>query len=204
MPNSFIVKTGRATYIALVLAFLIPVIVGACLLGYARYYRSIAKTFDCYPVEGCRWDIDGDGVIDRLNLATEPIQNDLHHTRLKIFISSNDYKQESLNIEYVHIDNSLRTHVAFLVEGHGRKLVIYDTANEDQFFYWDGRQFQPHLNPSTLEETVRTAMALQDDTGGHHTQILVGLAFVATSIVYYLLLLLVTVWLVFSRRAKLP
>ncbi|MDI1241203.1 MAG: hypothetical protein PSX80_04705 [bacterium] len=204
MPNCFIVKTGRATCRALVLAFLIPVIVGAFLFGYARYYGSIAKTHDCYPVENCRWDVDGDGVIDRLTLTTEPNLTDLRDTRLRIFISSNNHKREVLNIEYVHIDNSLRTHVAFFVEGQARKLVIYDTANENQFFYWDGQRFQPHTNPSTLETTVRKAMALQDDTGGHHTQILVGLAFVATSIVYYLLILLVTAWLAFSRRAKLP
>ena len=203
MPEKQSINFGKGTAAIVFAALVLPALIGLSILSYFYYYVQIAEQYDCYPLENCQFDFDGDGTVDRINLVDESIPNKRIHVRLKLFVKLEGSEREALNLEYVGVDNSYRTHLAFLEEGSQRKVVIYDTKNEHQFFIWNGNEFQPSNNPSEKEKSIRKAMWFRDDTGGHHGQVLVVVAYAGIAVLYYVLLFSIIIYLIFSRRRRL-
>jgi len=160
----------------------------------------LAKIYECNPVDNCSFDLNGDGVVDKVKIITEPKEKAPYHSRVKIYVS--EHVTPDLNIENVHVDNTYRTHLAYIEENNLKKIVIYDTVNTDQFFHWNGSTLSPSSTPSYLEKRVRAAMAIGDDTGGFHTRIIFEFGFFYFSIVYYVGLVLSIVIFLFWRRSR--
>ena len=200
MPNKRPFSLGNRTAAILLVAIVLPAIVGFSIFSYLYLYDQIAQQYDCYPLEECKYDFDGDGILDRIDLVNEPKPDERIHVRLKLFVDRENAEKEVLNLKYVPIDNSFRTHLAFLEESGLRKIVIYDTENEHQFFVWNGNGFQTSSNPSQMERKIRKAMWFRDDTGGHHKQLLVKVGYSGFAVIYYVLLISIILYLFLSGR----
>jgi hypothetical protein len=158
--------------------------------NYYKYYEEIAKKYECYPVDDCKSDFDGDGKPDVFT-DTE---------RLIILAGS----QQILNIKYDHTDGTFRTHVAVFEEKDVKKLVVYDTINTEQFFYWDGNKLSPTKERTQLEFEIWKAMSLNDDTGGFNEKINLDLIFMFIFGLYYFVLIgSVCMYIYFKRKLKL-
>ena len=203
MEISTVAKTSkRRNFAIIVVVFsLVPVLIWVAVnRNYARL-DHLARTYECYPVETCLFDLNSDGVVDRIETSAEPTKDDPYQYRLKIYLS-NTVSQPALNLEKVHVDNTFRTHLAYLEENGIKKIVVYDTVNPDQFFYWDGSKLLPATRPSELEQRIRAAMALGDDTGGFNERIFFELGFTALCFAYYFVLILVVAIYWFWRRSR--
>ena len=203
MEINAVTKTSnlRNLVILVVVFSLVPVIIWVVVTrNYASLDRLAAK-YECYPVDKCSFDLNSDGTVDRIEISIEPTHDDPYYSRLKIYVS-NALTQPDLNIEKVHVDNTFRTHLAYLEENGIKKIVVYDTVNPVQFFYWDGSKLLPALQPSELERRVREAMALGDDTGGFNTRIVFQSGFAAFCFVYYFVLIATIAIYFFRRRSR--
>lgn len=167
---------------------------------YYDRYDEIAKKYECYPFADCNADFDRDGIRDWIENVDEPKGGD-HDFRLKFFLNDKGQKREILNIRYDNTDGTFRTHVALLEEKGISKVVIYDTNNQGQFYYWDRQRLSPRENPSLLEWEIRTAMGLSDDTGRAERR-LFELLWIPLLGLYYLLLA-ITIGCVVHYRRKL-
>src|SRR5438128_1861380 len=87
---------------------------------YDQYYENIAKKYDCFPIETCKADFNGDGKMDIFTIVDEPNDVWQHYYRLKIFVEENNQSKEILNIRYDLIGNNYRTHIA-VFENYERK-----------------------------------------------------------------------------------
>ena len=181
--------------------------------NYYERYEAIAKKYECYPVETCKADFNGDGKLDRFMLVDEPNEVYLkNYYRLKIYVEENNQPKEILNIRYDGIDNTYRTHIAVVEQFGEKKLIIYDTINKEQFYVWDGSRLSPiwdgkELDVSKeraiLEREIQKAMALEDDTGGFNEKIMFRTSIYSHFVLYYLMLLTtVGIFLYFSRKSK--
>lgn len=202
MRRSEIPKPTLRTQGFVAITLLLPLLIGFFIFGYYGAFRQIALRYDCDPLRHrCEFDIDGDGRVDRLEVVKEPRPESPYHTRLKVYLDGSEVASQLLDIEYTMIDNSFRTHVAFLIEDGERKLIIYDTVNPYQFFVWNGRTLVPSANPSLTQLTIRKAMALQDDTGGFHSEIIVKVLYFLSVSLFYAAAGLV---MLLSRSLKSP
>lgn len=168
---------------------------------YERLDR-LADSHECYPFETCTFDLNGDGTLDHVEISSEPTELDRYHSRLKVFVSPSQ-PDPALNVEYVHVDGTFRTHLAYLEEAGVKKIVLYDTLNPQQFFSWNGSELVSSTSPTYLETQIRDAMALRDDTGGFNTRIGFDLVIGSLCIAYYLLLIFVTCAYLVWRRKRL-
>lgn len=193
--------TPKPRIIIIILMFLLPIMIGGVVyeVWFGKNGR-LTKKYECYPLHQCQFDINNDGIADRIESVNEPRPEEKYHLRLKIHVLERGTEREILNIENVNIDNTFRTHLAVLEENGTNKIVIYDTKNTEQFFHWNGTALIPTEDPSNLEQRIRTAMSMNDDTGGHHTRIFVELAFFLFCGLYYFLL--VTTLLVLRSYRK--
>jgi hypothetical protein len=166
---------------------------------YARY-DEIARKYECYPFANCNADFNQDGIRDWIETVYEP-KNGEHNYRLKFFLNNKGQTREILNIRYENTDGSFRTHVALLEEQGISKVVIYDTNNQGQYYYWDGQRLSLTERPSPVEMEIRTAMGLRDDTG--RAQILQFELLGIPVLGLYYLLLAITIGCVVHYRRKL-
>lgn len=181
IPKSILRTQGFVAFVLFV-----PLLIGLFIFGYYAAFRQIASRYDCDPLRHrCEFDIDGDGRVDRLEVITKPRPESEYHTRLKVYLDGSEVASHLLDIEYILIDNSFRTHVAFLIEDGERKLIIYDTVNPYQFFVWNGSTLVPSAGPSLTELTIRKAMAMQDDTGGFRSEIIVKVLYFLSLSLFY-------------------
>lgn len=201
--------------ITLISIFIIPII----LLSFAFYkfkqsyefYDHLGKQYDCYPFEECNFDVDGDSKTDIIKIVNDSKKEGVYNHRLKLFLQK-EVPQKVLDIKYNATDGTLRTHIAFLVENNKRKIIIYDTINENQFFYWSGKKLEISNNPSFKEKQIRQALAYNDETGGFYRKSFFtkGLAyplFIGSLLIYLsLLTLLALVYFYFTkyRNKSLP
>jgi len=165
--------------------FIAPFLVLLPTYNYYRHFKEVAKKHECYPIETCQTDFDGDGNSDRFLIVNEPNENERYNLKLKIFTGANN---EILDIKYDSTDNSLRTHIAVFEENGQKKLVIYDTLNSEQYYHWNGAKLVPAKDISNQEREIRKAMSLQDDTGGFRTRGVLELLLIPIITIYYLLL----------------
>lgn len=165
--------------------FIAPFLVLLPTYNYYSHYKDVAKKYDCYPIETCQSDFDGDGNSDRFLIVDESNENERYNYKLKIFTGANN---EILNIKYETTDNTLRTHIAVFEEKGQKKLIIYDTLNAEQFYHWNGEKLVAAKDISNEEREIRKAMSLQDDTGGFRTRSLFELLLIPIFAIYYLLL----------------
>lgn len=189
---------------AFAIFFFLPLLGLLALDRYYAYYENLAEQYECFPFEECKFDINGDNISDRIEISSEPKPEERYHERLRIWLRDGNTERVVLNLENVHVDGTFRTHLAILRENGFNKIVIYDTANPNQFFTWNGSELVPSENPSELEKTVRYALGIGDDTGGFHTRLILELGYFAAAGVYYFALaILVAIVLASRKRAKL-
>jgi hypothetical protein len=191
----------------LLILVLIPIVIFYLVKNYYDYYDNLGKQYDCYPIEKCQIDIDGDLKSEIIKVIDESTPNNKFNLRLKVFLNREIERTEILDLKYDPTDNTLRTHIAFLVEDETRKFIIYDTKNEYQYFYWNGQQLVPSYNPSELEKEIRKALGYNDDTGGFHTKIFYPFLLIPVLIIYYSLFFIligVYVYLRKNRNLTLP
>ena len=169
--------------------------------NYYDYYENIAKKYECFPIETCQFDFNSDGKLDIFKIVDEPNEVWQHYYRLKIFVEENNQTKEILNIRFNPIKkNYYGTHLA-IAEIHERKeLVIYDTINKEQFFFWDGNQLSPIWDGKTIspgdelalwERSIQRAMYLEDDKGGFNEKSLIYKSITYIFGLYYLVLSIV-------------
>ncbi len=175
------------------IALIIPIIVFFSIKYHFEYYDSLGKKYDCYPIKDCKFDINGDSITDFVETVDESTRNDKFNYRLKVFLNENNAKKEILNLKYEPTDNTYRTHIAFVIENDKRKIVIYDTLNEHQFFYWNGQFLKHNDSPSPKEKQIRKALGYNDDTGGFRTKIFYPFFIIPMMFVYYFILFLVSI-----------
>jgi len=157
--------------------------------NYYKAYEDIAKKYECYPIENCLADFNKDGKNDTFLTNNEPTQIERVNYRLKVLVDSDGKEKEILNVNYDHTDNTLRTHVAVFEEDGKKKLIIYDTVNTEQFFFWDGNRLSPTPERTFLEREIWKAMSLEDDTGGFNQKIALDLTLIPLFGLYYIILL---------------
>jgi hypothetical protein len=168
------------------------------------YYESIAKKYDCYPIEICKSDFNNDGKADIFSVVNDPKEKERYNYRLKVFVEQNNQIKEILNIKYDQTDNTLRTHVAVFEENGQKKLLVYDTINTQQFFFWDGNQLLPTNERTQLESEIWKALSLEDDTGGFNEKILFDSTLIPLFTLYYLLLsTTIGMYFYFQKKLKL-
>jgi len=177
--------------------------------NYYRHYEEIARKYECYPIETCRADFNGDGKPDIFKIVDEPNELYRHYFRLKIFVEENNRPKEILDIRYDSKDNTYRTHVAVAQIYERKELIIYDTINKEQFFCWNGEQLTPIWDGKTPsidelavnEQNIRYAMSLNDDTGGFNQKIALDLTLTFLFALYYFVLAAaVGLYLYFRKR----
>ena len=172
--------------------------------NYYTYYESIAKKYDCYPIEICTSDFNNDGKADIFLIINEPNEKERYNYRLKVFVEQDNQIKEILNIKYDSTDGTLRTHVAVFEENSQKKLLIYDTINTQQFFFWDGNQLSPTKERTQLETEIWKAMSLEDDTGGFNQKIALDLTLIPLfGLYYFLLLTTIGMYFYFQKKLKL-
>lgn len=203
----------KALLIIFLLLFLYaPFIVVKPIPNYYRMYADLAKKYECYPIEMCKADFNGDGKIDLFTIVDEPNEIYRHYYWLKIFVEENNQPKEILNIRYDSIDDTYRTHIA-LFEQNGRKeLIIYDTINKEKFFFWDGERLSPiwdgkTISPGderpTMEMEIRKAMSFEDDTESLFNNIILQPALLLLFGLYYFVLLMsVGMYFYFQKKLK--
>lgn len=180
--------------------------------NYYRMYADLAKKYECYPIEMCKSDFNGDGKTDFLMIVDEPNEIYQHYYRLKIFVEENNQPKEILDIRYDSIDGTYRTHIA-LYENDGRKeLIIYDTINNENFFFWDGDRLSPIWDGKTIspaderpmmEYEIRKGMSLEDDTEGlFKNMILQSTLLLMFGLYYFVLLITVGMYFYFQKKLK--
>ena len=157
--------------------------------NYYQNYETIAKKYECYPIETCQADFNGDGKPDVFSRINEPNEKEGYFERLKIFVGNDNQTKEIFNSKYDHTDNTFRTHIAVFEENGQKKLVVYDTINPEQFFCWDGNKLSPTLNRTQLELEIWKAMSLNDDTGGFNQKIAIDSTLIFIFGLYYFVLL---------------
>jgi hypothetical protein len=195
----------KIVFVLLLLFLLVaPFLTVKPIKNYYKRYEEIARKYECYPIEKCVSDFNDDGKPDLITVVDEPNFQERFNYRLKIFVESSGEKKQILNVKYDPTDNTLRTHVAVLEEGGTKKLVIYDTINSQQFFFWDGETLSPSENLTVLEREIWNAMALEDDTGGFHQKIAIDLTLIPLFGLYYLVLFSsIGMCLYFRKKLKL-
>lgn len=186
--------------LAVVSSFWVPVVIWVVLTWNYASLDRLSRKYECDPVDKCSFDLNSDGAFDRIEISIEPTHDDPYYARLKLYVSEG-IAQPDLNIEKVHVDGTFRTHLAYLEENGIKKIVVYDTVNPVQFFYWDGSKLSPSSQPSELERRVREAMTLGDDTGGFNQRIFFELSLAAFCFAYYFVLILVITIYLFWRRS---
>lgn len=190
-----------------------PFAVSRQFTNYYERYEAIAKKYECYPVETCQADFNGDGKPDRFVMVDEPNDVYLHYYRLKIFIEENGVEKEILDLRYDQIDNTYRTHTAVVEQFGEKKLIIYDTVNKEPYYIWDGSRLAPVWDGKTPshpvieraihEREIRQAMALEDDTGGFNQKIMFQTSLYSLFALYYTMLsIAVGIYVYFTRRSK--
>jgi len=137
--------------------------------------EAIAKKYECYPVESCKADFNGDGKADIFTIADEPNEVFKHYYYLKIYVEENNQKKEILKIRYDLFRDNSRTHIAIVERYDQKELIIFDPINKEQFFIWDGSRLSPLWNGKELsfenerainERWISQAMGLGDVEGG--------------------------------------
>jgi hypothetical protein len=167
------------------------------IFDYYGHYEALAKKYECYPVETCRADFNGDGKPDIFRVVDEPNDVYQHYYRLEIYIEENGAPKQILKIPFDNIDGTYRTHIA-VAEFYGEKtLIIFDTINKEPYYIWDGERLSPlwdgkEMNPraerAIYEQSIRQAMALDDDMGGFNEKIMLKTSINSLLALYYLLL----------------
>ena len=165
---------------------------------YYAGYDEIARKYECYPFANCNADFNQDGIRDWVENVNET-KGAEHTFRLKFFLNDKGHTREVLNIRYENTDGSFRTHVALLEEQGVSKVVIYDTNNQGQYYYWDGQRLSLTESPSMLEMDIRTAMGLRDDTGRGQLR-LFEVLWIPVLGLYYLMLAIMIGCVVHYRR----
>jgi len=165
--------------------------------NYYEFYEKIAEKYECYPIETCKVDFNGDGKLDIFTIVDEPNETWQHYYRLKIFIEEDNQTKEILNIRYILVDSKYRTHVAIFENNPRKELVIYDTINKEKFFFWDGNQLSPIWNGKTQsideiaisENLISKAMSMEDEMGSVDEKSAVNLTLSYLFGLYYFVLL---------------
>lgn len=174
-----------------------PLLATKGIFNYYAHYEALAKKYECYPVETCRADFNGDGKPDVFKIVDEPNEVFLHYYWLEIYVEENGQPKQILKIRFDALDNTFRTHVA-VAELHGEQtLIVFDTLNKDPYYLWDGERLAPlgngnepslHAERPVYEQQIRQAMALEDDMGGFNEKILLKTSLNSLFALYYLLL----------------
>lgn len=184
--RKFVSKTfGILVFAVLVAA---PFIVVWPINNHYNRYEEIAKEYECYPIEQCKFDFNGDGKFDSFSVINEPTNAERYNYRLKIHVENGELQQEIINLSYDSTDNTLRTHLAPFEEKGVKKLVVYDTINPVQFFVWNGSELAAQQKRSLLERDIWNAMSLEDDTGGRWTKFGLELTLLVFFGLYYFVL----------------
>ncbi len=163
-------------------------------------FEKIAKEYECYPVENCRFDFNDDGKFDSFSIVNEPTNAERYNYRLKIHVENGGLAREIINLRYDSTDNTLRTHLAPFEESGVKKFIVYDTINPVQFFVWNGSELVVQQDRTLLEQEIWKAMSLEDDTGGRWTKFVLGLTFIALFGLYYFVLVIGAVLYIHLRR----
>lgn len=178
--------------------------------NYYKYYETIAEKYDCYPIETCKADFNGDGEMDIFTIVDEPNEEYRHNYRLKIFTNENNQPREIFNIRYDSTDRTFRTHIAVAESSERKQLIIYDTINVQQFYFWDGNKLSPISDDTNfILEDIHTreiwkAMSLEDDTGGFNQKMALDLTLIPLFGLYYLMLLTtIGTYFYFKKKTKL-
>ena len=122
---------------------------------------ELVKEYECYPLDACAADFNGDGLPARFEGAkTYAVTGEI-----KVI----EGKKEVLRLAYDHTDNTLRTHTAVHRENDKARLLIYDGASHKPplraAYEWNGEKLV-EVKPAGVEEEILSAMAAHDDTGG--------------------------------------
>lgn len=118
---------------------------------------ELVKAYECYPLNACVMDFNGDGIPARLEVAmTYAVGGDL-------IVS--DGGKEVLRLPYDHTDNTFRTHIAFHGEKDNARLLVYDGVPPGAAYEWNGDKLV-EVTPIGVEEEILSAMAAHDEKGG--------------------------------------
>jgi len=196
--RKFVSKTfGILVFVVLVVA---PFFVVGPINNHYNRYEEIAKEYECYPIEKCKFDFNGDGKFDSFSVVNEPTNAERYNYRLKIYVENGGLPREIINLRYDSTDNTFRTHLAPFEESGIKKLVVYDTINPVQFFVWNGSELAVQQERSLLERDIWNAMSLEDDTGGRWTKFGLEITLIAFFGLYYFVLVAGTVLYIHLQR----
>src|SRR5690606_2846322 len=172
--------------------FLAPILGGIAIFAYYQAYESLRAKYECQLPYLCKIDINGDGFLDTVEVVedTDPVSTNRYLLQVNLAYSPDP--NPILAVEYVNVDNTLRTHVAHVNDEGNSYLVIFDQVNEFQYYRWDGSTMEPVLAPSSHLRNVRHAMGLSDDLGGFGLKLVIMFGYVTFSLVYYLFLFVTT------------
>lgn len=196
----------------LLLLLYAPFIAIKPITNYYRSYGDLAKKYECYPIEMCEADFNGDGKKDIFTIVDEPNEIYQHYYHLKIFVEENDQPKEILNVRYDSTDNNFRTHIALYQAEDRKELIIYDTINKENFFFWDGDRLSPIWDGKTIssgderpmmELAIRKAMSLEDDTEGlFNNMILQPALLLLFGLYFFVLLTSAGMYFYFQKKLK--
>lgn len=182
-----------------------PIFIYFVVKDYYAYYDKLAKSYECYPMENCQVDIDGDSVFDSIKITRDMIssENPYNHPLIIISLKKDIEEVELLRLKCECADYTFRSYLAFFEEENKRKLVIYDTINENQFFYWNGQKLIPSTNPSELELEIRKAFRINDETGGFYLKMFFEALSIPFLVFYYLCLLILLSIFEYKKRKRI-
>lgn len=188
----------KKAFISIVIVLIgAPLVISFTIQREYAHYDALAKRYDCYPFLKCNANFDRDEVRDLIEVVDKPSGEGSHNFRLKFFLIKQGSREEILDLEYNNADDTFRTHVALFEEHSASRVIIYDTVNPDQYYYWDGKKLAPNHDPQPEEKEIRKAMALSDEAGGLYKRIVFELFGVPLLALYYFFLSVILIGISF-------
>lgn len=191
-------RTLNITFFILLL--FAPLFIYLELSGNYKNYDKIAAKYECYPVETCLADFNNDGNQDLIT-RLDNRKYGKYESRFVVYLKTDEGLKEILNLEYVAVDGSFRTHAAINKENEKAHLIIYDTVNPHQYFVWNGEKLIPTL-PTLTDMEIRKAMSLNDDTGGFDDKIFFDFTAVFFSAIYYIIFFIIVTVVYFRNKTS--
>jgi hypothetical protein len=122
------------------------------------------------------------------------------------WLIASDGGKELLRLPFWYADGTLRSHAAIRNEAGKSRLLIFwgamrEPRNGKSVYSWDGEKIV-ETAPTVADQEVLSAMEARDDSGGLPGSVALRLIRDVASIVYYVLLVGATVFILIRRQKR--